>query len=201
MLSLTEKLFLGKGRERKTYIHPIDKTKVVKITYDKSLKFNQNEMEYNYFQYLKKNKTPMTHLTDCYGKISTNFGEGYIFDRVYDYNGCTSMSFENIILKGKISKENELSIIEELKNFIFNNKIVFVDTALSNILCQEYKKDKFKLIITDGIGGKRLGIKAKLYQYSSLFAIYKIYKQWYKIIHIYNRTIQKGKSRGTRDYD
>ncbi|WP_072682429.1 YrbL family protein [Arcobacter sp. LA11] len=199
LINLDENMFLGKGRERAGYIHPIDNSKVIKIVHAKNENLRQNELEYSYMQYLEKNNIPFTHITKCYGKTITNLGEGYVFDIVRDFNGKVSKSFKKMVLKGKLSKKKEKKLIKELKDYIFENNILFVDIALSNILCQRIKKKKYKLILTDGIGGKRPGLKSKLYQYSKLFTRYKVVKQWDKFIDKYNREVRKGISKKTRD--
>lgn len=198
ILNLDKTLYLGKGRERAGYIHPKDNSKMIKIVYSKQENLNQNELEYDYMNYLEKNNIPFSHITKCYGKILTNLGEGYIFDIVRDYDGEISKSFKEIVRNGILSKSLEKELIEELKNYIFKNNILFIDIALSNILCQEIKENKYKLILTDGIGGKRPGLKSKLYQYSKLFTRYKVIKQWEKFIDKYNRVVKIGHREKTR---
>lgn len=198
VLILTDDLYLGKGRERAGYLHPNDEAKILKIVHSPLENLNQNELEYDYIKFLEKKHIPLTHLCKCYGSIKTNLGKAYIFDRVKDYNGKTSISFKDIVLKNTLSKDIELELISELKKYIFKYNILFIDIALSNILCQEIEKRKYKLILTDGIGGKRPGLKTKLYQHSKLFTKYKVIKQWDKFIDKYNIVIKKGIKEKTR---
>ena len=184
-LLLVDSLYLGKGRERKCFIHPLDEKKVIKIVYREDQKLNQNEMEYEYIKFLHKKNINFLHLTNCYGSIETNLGIGYIFDRVVNYDGKTPKSFKYLVMNHILEEKKELELIEELKKYIFENNILFVDIALSNILCQEYEKNKYRLILTDGIGGKRKGLKSKLYYYSKLFTKYKVKKQWKKFLKRY----------------
>ncbi len=191
ILELETSLFLGKGRERACYIHPEDHKKVVKVVYRLDQKLNQNEMEYKYIKYLHKNGVNFSHLTDCYGCINTNLGLGYIFDRVLDYDGKQSESFKFMVLNSLLSQDEELKLLEELKKYLFKNNIIFVDIALSNILCKKINQKSYKLILTDGIGGKRNGFKAMLYQYSKIYTKYKIIKQWNKLILRYRKVSSK----------
>lgn len=187
ILKLDTNLLLGKGRERECYIHPNDYTKVIKVVYRPDQNLNQNEMEYKYIQYLHKNKIDFSHLTDCYGHVNTNLGPGYIFDRVLDYTCEQSKSFKFMVLNSFLTQEEELILINELKEYIFKNNIIFVDIALSNVLCKKINETSYKLILTDGIGGKRDGFKALLYQYSQLFTRYKVIKQWNKFLKRYEK--------------
>ena len=184
-LSLNDTLYLGKGRERKCYIHPYDEKKVIKIVYRKDQKLNQNEMEYEYIKFLHKKNIDFSYITNCYGSVETNFGIGYIFDRVLNYDGKSPKSFKYLVMNHVFDEKLELKLIEELRKYIFKNDILFVDIALSNILCQEYEKNKYRLILTDGIGGKRKGLKSRLYRYSKLFTKYKVLKQWKKFLKRY----------------
>ena len=52
IVELNDDFFLSKGSERSVYIHPNDKSKVIKILYNQKSKNNQNEMEYKYYKYL-----------------------------------------------------------------------------------------------------------------------------------------------------
>ncbi len=197
-LHLTKEMYLGKGRERAAYTHPNDDTKVVKVVYKPTENLNQNELEYEYLQFLEKKNIPFDHLTHCYGTVDTNFGIGYVFERIRDYNGNTSTSFKNMVLNGVLDPKLESTLLEELKTYLLKYNIIFVDIALSNIFCQEISPNEYKLVITDGIGGKRTGIKSKLYLYSKLFTKYKVSKQWKKLFNRYNKVIRDGIKANTR---
>ncbi len=67
-----------------------------------------------------------------------------------------------------------------------NNMIVFGDVVLSNILCQEFKENEYKLIIVDGLGARRFGFKLWLHTRSKLFTKFRIKKQWKKLLDNYN---------------
>lgn len=195
---LEEKNLLGKGRERACYINPNDNTKVIKVVYRTSQKLNQNELESEYLKFLEKKKIPLHHLSKCYGFLDTNLGKGYIFDRVLDYTGKGSISFKDMVLNEVLSSKVEKELLEELKDYLLKNNIIFVDIALSNIFCQEVSSNHYKLIISDGIGGKRTGLKSKLYLYFSLFTKYKVNKQWKKLFARYYKVINQGIKNGTR---
>ncbi|MCT7466163.1 PhoP regulatory network YrbL family protein [Aliarcobacter cryaerophilus] len=186
---LTKEFFIARGWERDCYINPLDSTKVIKITHGYSNKAsrNQNDLEYKYFEYLKKLNKPFSHITKCYGYIDTNLGKGIVSDKVYDYNGKISMTFLDTITQNKFTKDEENELVEELKEYIFKNSILFIDIGLCNILCCEYEKEKYRLMIIDGLGAKRTGIKFWLYLKSELFTKYKIRKQWKRFLNKIDR--------------
>ncbi|RXI28674.1 YrbL family protein [Aliarcobacter trophiarum] len=185
---LTEEFLVARGGERDCYIHPLDSTKVIKVLYiNNKINRNQNTLEYKYFKFLEKQNVPLSHITKCYGYIDTDLGEGLIFDRVYDYDGKTSMTFLDIIIKNRLTKDVRDKMVEELKEYLFKYNILFVDIALYNVLCCEYEKDRYKLVIIDGLGGRRVGIKFFLYLNSKIFTKYKIRKSWKRFLVGYNK--------------
>ncbi|AXX87632.1 YrbL family protein [Malaciobacter marinus] len=197
-VNLKKDYYLGKGRERACYLHPFDDSKVIKIVYKPFENLNQNKLEYDYLNFLTKRSVSFSHLSKCYGKIKTNLGEGYIFQRIKDYNGKTSLSFKNVVMNGLLTKQQEMELLKELKEYLLKNNIIFIDVALSNIFCQEFSQNNFKLILTDGIGGKRTGIKSKLYLYSKLYTRYKVKKQLKKLELRYKKVIAQGIDAKTR---
>ncbi|MGB7401958.1 MAG: YrbL family protein [Arcobacter sp.] len=197
-INLKESDYLGKGRERACYVHPEDNDKVIKVVYKSSENLNQNKLEYNYLNFLEKEKVPFSHLSKCFGSLQTNLGEGYIFKRIKDFDGKTSKSFKYMVLNGVLNPNLEIKLLNELKNYLLKNSIIFVDIALSNVFCQEVSENNYKLIITDGIGGKRTGFKSKLYLYSKLFRKYKVIKQLKRLDKRYLKVVNDGIQGKTR---
>ncbi|WP_222718374.1 YrbL family protein [Aliarcobacter vitoriensis] len=190
-IELTKHDIIARGGERDCYIHPLDSTKVIKIMYETNgiMAYNgaRNDIEYKYFKFLEKSNTPFSHITKCYGFVETNVGKGLVFDKVYDYNGQTSTSFLDILMQKKLTKKKENNMILELKEYIFENNILFIDYGLDNILCCQYEKDNYKLIIIDGLGSKRNGFKLWLYLNSKIYTKYKIITQWKKLLRLIER--------------
>ena len=186
---LKDEHFIAQGGERICYLHPLDNTKVIKIISprDRVLAYNgeRNLIEYKYFNFLDKLNIPFTHITKCYSYIDTNLGEGLVFDKVYDYNGEISKTFLELVKFGNITKEQEENLISELKEYIIGNNILFIDYAFGNILCCEYDKNRYKLVIIDGLGAKRCGFKFWLYLNSKIYTKYKVRVQWNRFIKRY----------------
>ena len=181
---LTDKDFIARGGERDCYLHPLDDKKVIKIVhgYSDIINRNQNDLDYKYFKFLEKLKVPFSNITRCYGYIDTNLGKGLIFDKVFDYNGKISITFLDTIIQNKFTKYEENELVEDLKNYLFKNNILFIDIGLYNVLCCEYEEGKYRLIIIDGLGGRRTGIKFWLYLNSKIFIKYKIIKSWNRFL-------------------
>lgn len=195
ILILNDSLLVAKGGGRACYIHPKDKTKVIKIIYSQEgINNSQNDIEYTYINYLKKQKKDLSFITDCYGYVETNFGKGLIFDRVLNYDRTTPKSFRYLIANNIIALEEQKLLLDELKEYLEKNEILFVDNSLTNILCCEIEKGKYKLVIIDGLCAKRKGLKFWLYLKSKKYTKYKIKKQWDKLMNSYKSDLERIKS-------
>ncbi len=191
MLVLKDEDLLAKGGERYCFVHPEDSTKVIKIVYTQGVHNNQNELEFNYYSLLKKRKVDFSHLVQCYNYVETNKGNGLVFDRVMDYNGQASKSFRYYLANKLISIDEQKKLLEEFRIYLEKNLILFVDTSLTNIFAQKISENKFKIVIVDGLGAKRTGIKFLMYKYSKIYTQYKIKKQWKKFMTMYKKDIQR----------
>ena len=98
-----------------------------------------------------------------------------------------SISFKEYLEKKVFFYEEELRLVNDLQEYLFQNEILFIDVDLSNLFCQEESAGKFKLVIVDGLGARRLNWKFYLYLVSSWYRRYKIKKQWKKFYNNYLR--------------
>ncbi|MEV9499877.1 YrbL family protein [Aliarcobacter butzleri] len=153
---LIDNLFIKKGTGRVVYLHPYDNSKIIKISIEKKLYRDQNIIENIYYSYLFKRNIPMNNIAKCYGYVNTNLGKGLVFDKVCDYTGVISKTYSQAITNQNISKDILLKLFNDLKQYISLNDILFIDTAFGNIMCCEYEKGKYKLIIIDGLGGSNI---------------------------------------------
>ena len=186
---LNNELLIAKGGERACYINPYDQKKVIKVLLTKEKDNQRNELEYIYMNYLDKKKRDLSALTKCYGYVDTNKGKGLVFDRVIDFDCKTSKSFRYYMVHKLIDLELQEQLLQDLKKYLIQNEILFVDTSLTNIFCQKIAEDKYKLIIVDGLGAKRMGFKFWLYRHSRIYTKYKILRQWSKLLQMYNKDV------------
>ncbi len=187
MINLDNSFFIGKGGERVCYAHPHDNSKVIKIIYKKGKHNNQNQLDYKYYSFLKKQRVDFSKITKCFSWIDTNFGKGLVFERIRNIDNTYLRTFSFYVKHNIFTKEYDLKLINELKEYIFKNEILFVDSSLSNIFCQKIENEEYRLIIFDGLGARRPGMKFNLYLLSKSFRKYKIKKQWSRFIKNYER--------------
>ncbi len=152
MIRLSDSNFLGKGRKRIVYIHPDNSDKCIKIS--KRKRNNKNiRRELSCFANLKKDNISWNMMIKYYEKVQTNKGVGYVFDLVKDFDGNISETLDSyfndynkFILIPDIIKK-----ITNLKKYVFNNKIIFDDPNLKNILYKKISEDDGVFIIVDGV--------------------------------------------------
>lgn len=132
-LELTDELFIGKGRDRVCYQHPIDPSLCIKI----SIRNNkQSVREADYFQYLYTRSLDLS-LLSCYkGEVETNLGKGYMFELVRNHNGAISETLTQMLQKKTISAERVVAEAAKLRAYLINNKICVRDISPSNIVVQ-----------------------------------------------------------------
>ena len=147
VIELSEKLIIGKGRDRICYEHPMAFNLCIKmsITTDK-----QSIREMRYFNFLKRKQTDLSKISTFLGKVKTNKGLGYSFDLIRDYDGKVSKTLLQSLESNACSLEQVRPLISELKQYLMVNKICVRDISPSNISCQK-NKDGINLYIIDGV--------------------------------------------------
>lgn len=192
-ITLDESLFLGKGNERLCYIHPEDNTRIIKVPYKEKNSRNQNELEYIYYKYLEKKGVSFEHIAKCYDRVSVGDKKGLVFDRVLDFDGSSSKTLNELIRGNIINYIQAKELLEELRIYLEKNSVIFVDVSFDNMMCQKQEDGKYKLIIIDGLGGRRLGFKFWLYRNIPIYVKYKIKLQWEKVMQNLDIALEEAK--------
>ena len=185
VLELKDELFIGKGNERICFLHPKDPKKVIKVKYNNINGRNQNIIEYRYYNHLKKNKVDFSHIAKFYGSVNTDKGEGLVFERIENYDNTSVLTLADAI-KEKILEYHEVkALLNELYLNIKDNQIVFTDIGFDNIVCRKNEDKSWSLVIIDGLGTRHTGFKLWLSMNSTLYARYKVYRQFSKLLSVF----------------
>jgi len=185
IVHLDEKHFIGKGHQRVCYIHPDDDTKVIKVITKKHKVPNfksQNLIEFLYYKLAEDRIEDFSFMPKCYGWVKTNEGDGLVFDRVQNYDGSPVLTLRHAIKAGQITGEEAKPLIHELNDYLKKNSLLFVDAVISNILLQKLDKDKYRLVIVDGLGARKLTLKYAFQNHFCLYKMYKMYKQRVRLL-------------------
>ena len=180
ILEIKENLFIGSGGHNSTYIHPVDKTKCIKIPHDPNDGDVKKEMRYRRMCAKKLAKSRL--VTEFFGTIETNLGRGYVFERVLDYNGQTSKDLKDFLPKSKPDSQTLQRIWTILLNFksdFLRENIAIVDTDITNFMVQESTKGSFRVRIVDNIGTPVL---IPLVYWFEFAAAWKAKRYWNRIV-------------------
>lgn len=153
VLTINEELFIGSGGHQATYIHPIDRTKCIKIPHLPDDGDVRKEMRYRRICAKKLEKSRL--VTEFFGTVETNLGLGYVFERVFDYNGQNSRDMKKFLPKKRPDTETLQRIWTILLNFksdFLRENIAIVDTDIENFMVQEPSPGVFRVRIVDNIG-------------------------------------------------
>ena len=179
ILKINEELFIGSGGHQATYIHPLDKTKCIKIPHMKDDGDVRKEMRYRRMCAKKLEKSRL--VTEFFGTIETNLGLGYVFERVLDYNGKTSKNLRDFLPKTAPDSQTLQRIWTVLLNFksdFLRENIAIVDTGIENFMVQEPAPGSYRVRIVDNIGTPVL---IPLVYWFDFAAAWKAKRYWNKI--------------------
>ena len=180
ILEIKKELFIGAGGHNATYIHPIDKTKCIKIPHDPNDGDVKKEMRYR--KICAKKLANSRLVTEFFGTTETNLGIGYVFERVLDYNGQTSKDLKDFLPKTKPDASTLQRIWTILLNFksdFLRENIAIVDTDITNFMVQEPTKGSFRVRIVDNIGTPVL---IPLVYWFEFAAAWKAKRYWNRIV-------------------
>jgi hypothetical protein len=100
-ITLDEKLFIGKGRVRKCYIHPENKDLCIKVATDYKRAKRSIKREIGYFKRLKRRGKSFAMIAQYFYPVQATKGVGEVYELVCDYDGCISKDLRYYLnLKG-----------------------------------------------------------------------------------------------------
>ena len=181
VLTINEELFIGSGGHQATYIHPIDPRKCIKIPHTADDGDVRKEMRYREICASKLEKSRL--ITEFFGTVDTNLGLGYVFERVFDYNGQTSLDMKKFLSKNRLPDTKTLqrlwTILLNFKSDFLREKIAIVDADIENFMVQEPSPNVFRVRIVDNIGTPVL---IPLIYWFEFAAEWKSKRYWNKIV-------------------
>ena len=175
LLILQESDFIGKGNERACYTNPLNKNLCVKV--QKRAHRSQNKIEKYYYEKLKTRKNLSPFISEFYGEVTTNMGDGLVFEKVTDDNGAASQSIYTLLKSKVISESEAKEILNTVFQDLYKNAILLGDVTKDQILLQKTEHGYTPKII-DGLGTRRYGLKLFLVSNIKSFARFKLISRW-----------------------
>lgn len=184
IIELRTELFLGKGKHKAAYIHPDDASKCIKVPF--LLPDTDIDRELEYREVLKKHNKFPSMLTQYFGTVMTNEGEGYVYERVQDFDGKTSRALKELFATDGLTEEHlgvsKLEVMKKFRDQWLTECIVTSDTDFVNYFAQRINDKKFIIRIIDNIGSPS---KIQLAFYFDYFAKKRAEKYWKRLMERY----------------
>ena len=166
MVILNENLLIGRGANKDLYIHPDFPERCIRIN---SREKDEHQREMYYRKVRERRHLPESSLlASYYGTVQTNLGEGFVFERISDYDGTTSKTLDDLIrleckARERKQSENEVpgtetrmplmaDVLSRLRERYFTEKIIVCDMHPANCMVQFDTPTHCRVRIIDGIG-------------------------------------------------
>ena len=163
---LNKSLFIGHGTNMAVYINPMNPSQCIKITIRENRDYY---LEMDYRKSRQRRKLPQSSLmVRYYGEVETNLGTGYVYERVADYDGSTSMMIYELVqlemqarekgcsLKEIAGTEKELPCVKdvllEMHKKILQERVIIHDHDCHNYMIQFSSPTSWRIRIIDGFG-------------------------------------------------
>lgn len=180
-ITLSEKDYINRGLHRKCYHHPEDANKCIKVNYNDGAEEETNR-EIAYYKHLIKRNVSFDALAKYYGPVSTNYGNGHIFELVRDYNGETAIPLEKYLANKSLTEkyfDQLVTGLKELKSALLKDRIITMTIKSKNILFQHLSDTNSRLVIIDNIGNSTF---IPIANYIPCFAKSKIERTWQRFL-------------------
>lgn len=93
-------------------------------------------------------------LTEYYGTVQTDFGMGYVFERVIDFDGNTSKELSELLKQWNEHPNYILleNILEDILRSMIAEKLVTTNMEYVNFMVQKVSPGYMKIRVIDNIG-------------------------------------------------
>ena len=163
---LSRDFFIGKGINMAVYINPMNPSQCIKI---RIREIRDYYLEMNYRKSRQLRRLPQSSLmVKYYGEVETNLGTGYVYERVADYDGSTSLSIHDLVqlevlarekgcsLKETAGTEKEIPCVKDaivkLYEGILQDRVIVHDYNCCNFMVQFSTPTSWRIRIIDGLG-------------------------------------------------
>lgn len=184
-IQLDDSLLYGQGSHKKCFLHPYDNKLCIKIAYNGG---GQKDLirEINYIKVLNRRRKDYHILPQYYGEVETNFGTGYVFEIIRDYDGEKSKTLEDFITVPGLFAENFDLIVrrlKELKAELYKNEIITMVLFPENILFQKTNINTYQIRLVNDMGS---AVLIPLEYHIKYFAHTKILRRWKMFLNVLN---------------
>lgn len=169
---------LGTGAERACYVHPEEPAHCIKVDIGppRQGRRRQSPQDASYLSHLARRGVPFEHFTRYHGKVETDMGTGYVFDRCINLDGTMPTSLRQLMHPDSEGWSREL--IASLRNVMLLHGVVPCDVSPDNILFPTTANGTIAVLV-DGVGNRDF---IPLATYNRAYARKKIRRKWEKFL-------------------
>lgn len=178
-INLTEDLYIGRGMHKKVYTYPSDTSLCIKVPFTKNDVDLNRELRYR--KVLSNQKKPVTIIPQYYGTVETNYGTGYVFERIRNFDNTKSVSVREFIRNYSLmfnDKQLLITLLKDFKLLYFKELPITSDIDPGNLMVQK-NPDGYTIRIIDNIGSPVL---IPLEYYINYFAKTKANRYWQRFL-------------------
>lgn len=149
---LHEDAVIGAGANKKVFIDPRDERCCIKILYDERCLDWVRELKYRKSRAKRSLQSKL--LPEYYGKVKTNLGTGYVFERVLDFDGSTSKELSKLLMQLN-EKPNYLlleNLLEDILRGMLAERLVTTNIEYTNFMLQRITPEYLKIRVVDNLG-------------------------------------------------
>ena len=155
LIELNDSLLIGVGGHKKVYRHPLHDALCIKILLDGEDDPDwQKEMRYRRSR--EKRGLSSRLMTAYHGKIETSLGDGYVFERVIDFDGTSSKTMDEWIeaMRGELETDagGLVSMLINLRDMMLSEEIITYNMETENFMLQRVSKNEILPRVIDNLG-------------------------------------------------
>lgn len=181
VIDLSNAILIGEGDHKRTFVDPTDPGRCIKVLFTYPDVDMERELKYRRSREKRGLKSQL--LPAYYGTVETNLGKGYVFERVADFDGSSSKTFQQVF--GEAAADpGLLPLVEEamvrFKELLFRELIIISNTQAANFVLQRTSETRFTIRIIDNLGSP---VFLPLAYYFDSVARKRLTKYWKRFLH------------------
>ena len=151
MITLDDKLLVGRGTLRACYQHPEDETLIIKVgRSDQDGGIDANRKEFLSYQKIRERHVKLDHISHCHGFIETDRGQGLVCDCIRDSNGEIAKTIWDIVVyEEDCDIDKILKTARTLCDYLISQDLFLFDINLKNIVLREGSDNSYRAYAID----------------------------------------------------
>jgi len=189
---LADDALIAAGTQRKCYRHPADARLCIMVPRDPDNRAMQgaNLVEWFMLGMLDWRGISTQHRITSRGWAATEQGPGLVLERVTNEDGRPALRLDDFIRQKQPSREQLEAMYEELKQWLFANKVPVNDLFCSNLLVRQTQTGAH-LVLVDGLCGERFRFKLLVYGILPDFTFWRARRRWLVVEDKFRRDMEQ----------